>query len=1059
MLCFFSAFTRSWLRMLFVSVLFAFPVVVSSTLHAQVVDRVAGTMNPPQWVVLPSHHPLWANNSNNAGLLPSDLILDHLTLVLSRSQEQEQALQLFLAQQQDLASPNYHHWLTPAEMGERFGLSQHDIAALTGWLQSQGLHVNWISPSRTFIGFGGTAAALGAAFRTELHAYRTNSALGNIERMSVSSDPMIPLAIAPVVKAVHGLYTVEDHPFHSVKAMQSVSPHATTTSGEHIITPGDFATIYGSTGISTSRQTIGIVGRSRTDFNDFENFRQRTQTNFPNPTEIVPTAFGGVDPGPAYTAPPAPGVSIGDQAEATLDVTRAGNLGGTDPILLVVATSASGGIEASAQYLVQTSPVPAQVMSISFCACESSAGPAAVAFWDTLLQQAAGEGISTFVSSGDSGASGCDPDFTTPPATPQPNSPNYVCSSSYATCVGGTQFNDTSNPSQYWSQSNRSNLSSALSYIPEGAWNQPLSSSSASSVAASGGGVSSVIPTPAWQTGTGVPASRSGRYTPDIAFSGSVHDGYFSCFAALGADCVIAPNGSFAFAVFAGTSAAAPSMAGIAAVLDGGLQAPQGNLNPQLYQMAATVPAVFNDVTVASSGVTSCDLATPSLCNNSIPGPAGLTGGQAGYLVAAGYDEVTGLGSVNIYNFISNFPTPPTIKIIQNASLTFPAQLLGFHTQGEVVFLNGGTLPLDPLSIAITGPNASDFSPMNNCQNTVPRGVTCGVFITFTPPAVGVRTATMTVTSANATNSPLVVPLSGMGTTTLYTPVLSVRPASTTITVAQPLRVDVSMNPPPGAPAIPIGSITLTSGSYNSGPVDLIVVAIVDIPAGTLPLGNDTLTATYTPDSSSSSIFSSASASAVVTVIPAPPPGFVIAGVPLNFFPGATTGNTSSITLSPAGGFTGNVTLTAAVTSSPAGALHLPTFSFGTTSPVAITGVTGTTATLTVNTTSATSNALQAPANRLSWYTTGAASLAGLLLISAPTRLRRWRVMLGMVLLLITFAGGPLACGGGSSGNNAGAGNTSTGGPGTTPGNYIVTITGTAPGATTATCTIAVTIQ
>ncbi len=176
-------------------------------------------------------------------------------------------------------------------MGERFGLSEHDIATLSLWLQSQGLHVNWVSPSRTFIGFGGTAGALGHAFHTELGAYHAHGA----QRVSPSSDPMIPRALAPAIKAVHGLYTVEDQPLHSFRLMQSISPDVSTSSGEHFLTPGDFATIYG--GGSTSGVTIGIVGRSRTDFSDFENFRQQTETNFPNPTEIVPTAFGGVDPG------------------------------------------------------------------------------------------------------------------------------------------------------------------------------------------------------------------------------------------------------------------------------------------------------------------------------------------------------------------------------------------------------------------------------------------------------------------------------------------------------------------------------------------------------------------------------------------------------------------------------------------------------------------------------------------------------------------------------------------------------------------------------------------
>src|ERR1019366_5067727 len=200
-------------------------------------------------------------------------------------------------------------------------------------------------------------------------------------------------------------------------------------------------------------------------------------------------------PGPPLTAPPTSGSSFGDQGEATLDVIRAGSVARDAQLLLVVATSASGGIGVDAQYLVETTPLPAQIMTISFGACELAAGPSGVNFWDTLFEQAAAEGISVFVSSGDSGASGCDANFSAPPSLPAANSINYICSSSYATCVGGTEFNDTSNPSLYWNASNGFELESALSYIPEGGWNEPTSGSK-TEVAASGGGMSSYVATP-----------------------------------------------------------------------------------------------------------------------------------------------------------------------------------------------------------------------------------------------------------------------------------------------------------------------------------------------------------------------------------------------------------------------------------------------------------------------------------------------------------------------------------------------------------------------------------
>lgn len=478
-------------------------------------------------------------------------------------------------------------------MGQRFGLSQQDIATITGWLESQGLHVNWVAPSGVFIGFGGTAADVGRAFGTELHNYNVNGKM----RISVASDPAIPAALAPAIKSVRGLYTINDHPTFQAALAPADAPMLTTTSG-HFLAPADFNTIYNvPASQSGAGETIGIVSWAHTYMTDFNNFKTQTGATFANPTEVVSTAFGGVDPGPALTSPPTGNnANLGGQEEATLDVQRAGSVAPGAKLLLVISasTGTNDGIGADAQYLVQTSPVPAQAMNISFGDCETNAGQSGVTFWDTLFKQAAAEGISVFVSSGDSGAAECDVSFQTPPATAGTNSPNYICSSSYATCVGGTQFNDTSNTSTYWNASNGTGLSSAIGYIPEGGWNESWNGTTPS-VAASGGGVSSFIATPSWQTGAGVPSARTGRYTPDLSFSGACHDGYFACMTAGGGTC-----GATGFIYFCGTSAAAPAMAGVAALLDQKLGSAQGNLNPEIYKMAASAPTAFHDTTVAS---------------------------------------------------------------------------------------------------------------------------------------------------------------------------------------------------------------------------------------------------------------------------------------------------------------------------------------------------------------------------------------------------------------------------------------------------------------------------
>jgi subtilase family serine protease len=876
----------------------------ASALSAQIPDQITHDVDVSHVHPLTNHVPQWANSANSAGLVSSDLMLDQLTMVLSRSPQQRLAFEEFLADQQNPASPDYHRWLTPDEVGRRFGLSANDIGSVTGWLQSQGLHVNWVSPSRTFIGFGGAAAEIGRAFQTELHRYMVHG----VERMSIASDPMIPEALLPAIQAIRGFYTLDELPAHRIAGMQSNSPEMTISGGSHFLAPADFATIYNlPASLTGAGVTIGIVSWSHTDFADFDNFRALTGATFANPAEVIPTAFGGVDPGPAYTSPPGSGVYLGGQGEATLDVVRAGSTAPGASLLLVVASSGSAndGIGADAQYLVQTSPVPAQVMSISFGSCEAWAGTAGVTFWDTLFQQAAAEGISVFVSSGDSGASGCDTAFHSPPASPWPNSPNYICSSSYATCVGGTEFNDASNPSTYWRSSNGAGLSSALSYIPEGGWNDSWIGST-SDVASSGGGVSTIIATPGWQIGPGVPAARSGRYTPDVSFSASGHDGYFGCLAAGGGSCVTS-GGNYSFVIFSGTSAAAPAMAGVAALLDQKMGAPQGNLNQGLYATAAIFPAAFHDVTVASSGVTNCDIDTPSMCNNSIPGATGLSGGQAGYLVGAGFDEVTGLGSLDVQAFIDNYPTlfTPTVTVTPSAPSITTAQPLSV----AIAVSGGAGASTATGSVTLTcGSYTSTAATLSSGGATinVPAGsLATGkdtLTVTYTP-----DTASFSIyNSASGTNSVTVtVPAK-------ITPTVTVTPSASSITTAQPLTITVAVSGGTGNP-MPSGSVTLTSGGYTSAAATLNSGgATINVPAGSLTAGIDSLTVNYTPDATSSTIYNPGSNTASVTVI-APPLTATVEVTPSSASVALTQALTVNVVVSGGNGNptpTGTVTLT-----------------------------------------------------------------------------------------------------------------------------------------------------
>jgi pimeloyl-ACP methyl ester carboxylesterase len=226
-------------------------------------------------------------------------------------------------------------------------------------------------------------------------------------------------------------------------------------------------------------------------------------------------------------------------------------------------------------------------------------------------------------------------------------------------------------------------------------------------------------------------------------------------------------------------------------------------------------------------------------------------------------------------------------------------------------------------------------------------------------------------------------------------------------------------------------NVTSTSGCYVSlGLVRFPMLHVIEC-LGLLPNTQSKITAQLTAAAASNT--------------------FTVGGTAVTVQAGATTGNTSTLTVTPEGGFTGSVTLTAAVTTSPSGAQDPPTFSFGSTSPVSITGTAAGTATLTISTTAPSTSSLTYPSR---WRAAQGGILACVVLFGIPDickRRRHRRAMLAMVAILVTCMCALLACGSAGGGGKSGA-------PGTTPGTYVVTVTG-ASGDTTASGTFNLVVQ
>ena len=659
--------------------------------HVRPVDRVRGSIDENARVTLTGDRSPLARTEFDTGRMAPDAPLDRIQLLLQADAGQQQALAALLAAQQDPQSPYYHQWLTPEEFGSHFGISDNDLRALESWLQSEGLAVEPVPAGRGVLVFSGTVGQVESAFHTEMHTYLVNGRLHHAN----ATDPQVPAALAPVIGGVVSLHDFASEPLH-LRGGAPVDPRPDFTSGSaHYLAPADFAAIYDLAPLYNSSTdgagyAIAIAGRSNITLSDVQLFRSQFSLPTNNPQIIV----NGTNPG----------LVSGDVDEATLDVEWSGAVAPNATIELVVSasTASSDGVALSSQYIVNHNLAP--VVSSSYGSCEAGMGAAGNQFWNALWQQAAAQGMSVFVAAGDSGAAGCDSPSETVAVDGQ--AVNGLCSSPYSTCVGGTEFNDTADPSLYWSSTNNSStFASALSYIPETAWNESSLMPGGSDLWAGGGGSSIVYSKPSWQTGVGVPAPDQ-RYVPDVALSAAGHDGY-----------LVALEGQFY--VFSGTSAATPSFAGITTLAVQRQGAWQGNANPILYALAARQAnggsAVFHDVTTG---------------NNSV-------NGVTGFSADTGYDPVTGWGSVDANQLINAWasaskPIPSlqisaassATSITQGASGTLKVTVSVEGGFNAAVTLSAGSLPsgltasFSPASLAAPGSGTSSLALSAAAQMT-----------------------------------------------------------------------------------------------------------------------------------------------------------------------------------------------------------------------------------------------------------------------------------------------------------------------------------------------------
>jgi hypothetical protein len=559
--------------------------------EAIVPTRITQPINPDQRVTLQHNvHPL-AQARFDHGAAPGAMSTGRIMLILKRSPAQDIALKQFLSDVQNPASPNYRKWLTPEQYGQRFGVSDTDLNTVTAWLQSQGFTIDKVPQARNVVIFSGNVAQVNQAFHTSIHQYRVNGET----HFANSTDPQIPVALAPVVAGVGPLNDFRPKPTlvkgpsgHFDPASKTIKPDLTlsNSSGQFFlyVNPADAATIYDTPNPTLNSHysgtkydgkgvTLGIAGDSNVVMQDIINYRTAFLGESSSSVNTPHVIVDGNDPG----------IIAGDAVEALLDNEVAGGIapGATINFYTAADNDFQNGLFLAIYRALDDNQV--SILNVSFGACETSQGVGGNAQILAAWQQAAAQGISVTVSTGDSGSAGCDDQNTETQAT-QGLAVNGLASTPYNIAVGGTDFDilstglpDTSfvDPSSTYVDTSTSGTApyyrTAQKYIPENPWNDsanlnaaltPSNSGYASNtplkftsngqtvttIAAAGGGVSSSgycngtvvqnndgsfscngaigpYPQPAFQTGVTNSVSTSARSLPDVSLLAS--DGIF----------------------------------------------------------------------------------------------------------------------------------------------------------------------------------------------------------------------------------------------------------------------------------------------------------------------------------------------------------------------------------------------------------------------------------------------------------------------------------------------------------------------------------------------------
>jgi subtilase family serine protease len=601
------------------------------------------------------------------------------------------ALRSFVRQISTPGQPRYHDYVTPAQFGRDFGATTRTLSLIETTLHREGLKVGSADVDRMSIPASATVSAVDAVFHVAVQKVRLNS--GRVA-LSNTTAPLVPASIAPYVKGILGLSSVDQlqpegggTPAGGPGIRPAIDRHSSVLSDAATAAPSsssalsaalekqlspaalaphasgpnpcsavlnvvhsqenndfyypilanvmagyyDLSPLYGEgdLGANASTALFEVGGYSAGDIATYQSCYKTNAS-----VKAVP-----VDGGPGVTEP---------NPEATLDIEVLAGLA-PDTRIQVYEGNETGNFNTELINVLKAivDGDSSQVISVSYGLCEAGTtklfGDPIFNSWDALAQQAAAQGQSLFVASGDTGSESCEQ------LGYDPNSlgVSFPAADPYVTAVGGT----TNSAEAYVDSDHQTSLY-------ENVWNEgcavypePCEDDPDVPEGASGGGVSSVWTMPWYQTSatpgvinsysSGTPCGAAGetdcREVPDVSADADGQTGYPMYQKSLGG-----------WVVSGGTSAASPMWASVVDLIDSRCSTGTvGFANPALYQIAANDPGDLIDVTQGNNDVLA------------------IYGGT--YPATVGYDMATGLGTPQAAALSSNLcpaattPGPPRV--------------------------------------------------------------------------------------------------------------------------------------------------------------------------------------------------------------------------------------------------------------------------------------------------------------------------------------------------------------------------------------------------------------